>query len=350
MANITALIVARNSFISEGTELNVRKNGLKNLSAQMVLYCSSETHNSMQKAAEAIGLGSDAMRKIAVNDKYEIKIDQLEKAILKDKAQGLIPFCVVANCGSVNTGAIDDLNAIYDLCQKYNLWMHVDGAFGAAAKLTDEFSERLKIIEKADSLAFDFHKWFYVNYEVGCLLVRDAKKHRAAFATAANYLVTHERGLISGPDGMSNYGLELSRGFKALKIWMMFKEYGSSKFKKLIRQNIAQVHYLGDILRAEKKLELLNDPVLNVVCYRFNHFPSDHILSETEATYLDNLNKELLQRLQEQGIALPSATTLNNHYAIRVCITNHRTRKSDLEILAKESVRIGADILKENRI
>ena len=336
MVNITALIVARNSFANQ----EVRKKGLKNLSAQMVLYCSSETHSSMQKAAEALGFGSDAMRKISVNEKYQINISELEQKIIQDKENDLLPFCIVANCGSVNTGSIDDLKAIHALCKKYNLWMHVDGAFGAAAKITDEFSEELKIIEQADSVAFDFHKWFYVNYEVGCLLVKDAKKHRDAFTVAASYLVNHERGLLAGPDPVNNYGLELSRGFKALKIWMLFKEHGIEKYKRLVRQNIALAYYLADLVRGEKDLELMADPVLNIVCYRFKN---DKLSTEK----LNDFNKELLMRLQEHGIATPSCTTLQGHYVIRTCISNHRTKKSDLEILTRESVRIGKEILSE---
>jgi len=332
IANISGLIVARNSF------RDVKKVGLKNIEGQMRLYCSSQTHNSVQKGAEAIGLGADSIGKISVNEDYEIELDKLEEAITSDLEKGLLPFCVVANCGSVNTGAIDDLEGIYEICKKYNLWFHIDGAFGSVAKITDEFSERLKFIEKADSLAFDFHKWFYVNYEVGCLLVRDAKKHCDAFAVAASYLAKHDRGLMGGVDPITNYGMELSRGFKALKIWMMFKEHGINKFKTLVRQNIAQTHYLAELIEKEDGLELMSKPNLNIVNYRFNPGGLD-------VEKLNEINKELLFRLHEEGIAAPSSTILQGNYVIRACNTNHRTRKSDLEIMVKESARIAKEII-----
>ena len=335
MANITALIVARNSHAN----FDVRKKGLKNLDSQMVFYCSSETHACVQKAGEIMGIGSDGIRKVGVDKKRRIKIDELKKMICEDKKNGLIPFAIVGNAGIVNTGAIDDLDAIADICEEEKLWFHVDGAYGAAAKITDECGGDLKAIERSDSLAFDFHKWFYVNYEVGCLLVKDAKKHRNSFAITPNYLSAHERGLASGPESFNNYGMELSRGFKALKIWMSFKEHGIEKYKKQISQNINQASYLANLVKNEKDLELVSHEVLSIVCYRFKaNYPDEK---------LNSLNKELLIRLHEQKVATPSYTILDGIYAIRVSNTNHRTKKSDLEFLVKQSVRIGTEILQE---
>ena len=334
MANITGLVVARNSF----ENLNVRKNGLQKIAAPMVFYCSSETHACMQKAAEVMGLGTDGVRKVAVDANRKIRIDVLEEMIVSDRKNGLLPFAVVGNAGIVNTGAIDDLAQIAEICQRHKLWFHIDGAYGALAKITDEYSQELKAIELADSVAFDFHKWFYVNYEVGCLLVRDAKKHRAAFAIEPNYLLAHDRGLASGPDSFNNYGMELSRGFKALKIWMSLKEHGIEKYKKMIAQNIAQACYLADLVKGEKDLQLMSDATLSIVCYRFN-------AGNLDLEKLNALNKELVITLQERGIAAPSYTMLDGHYVIRVCNTNHRTKKNDLEVLVKESVKIGREIL-----
>jgi aromatic-L-amino-acid decarboxylase len=270
-------------------------------------------------------------------NQYQINIPELQQAIEKDLAAGLMPFCVVGNAGTVNTGAIDDLDAIAAICQKFKLWFHVDGAFGALAKLTDEYASALKAIELADSVAFDFHKWMYVNYEVGCLLVKDREKHRAAFALAPNYLTVHERGLAAGPESFNNYGLELSRGFKALKVWMSLKEHGMDKYRRLIRQNIAQCFYLGSLIEKEANLELMTPVSMNIVCYRFN--PGG--LSE-EA--LHSINKELLMQLQEKGIAAPSSTILQGKYVIRVANVNHRSRKEDFEVLVKASVQLGTEI------
>lgn len=304
----------------------------------MVFYCSSETHACMQKAAEAMGLGTDGVRKVPVDEAKKIRIDMLEKMIESDKAKNFIPFAIVGNAGTVNTGAIDDLQKISEICKKYNLWFHIDGAYGALAKITDEYAEKMRGIELADSIAFDFHKWFYVNYEVGCLLVRDAKKHRDSFAIEPNYLLAHERGLAAGPDSFNNFGMELSRGFKALKIWMSLKENGIEKYKNMIEQNIAQARYLAELVRSHEELELMADVQLSIVCYRFNF--GEHSTEELNA-----INKELLLRLQERGIAAPSYTMLGGNYVIRACITNHRTKKSDLELLVKKSVDIGREIL-----
>lgn len=330
MANITGLTVARN------THAAVRKMGLKAF-PQMVLYCSAETHSCNLKAAEVLGLGADAVRKIAVNEHYQINLTDLRQAIEKDLSEGLMPFCVVGNAGTVNTGAIDDLDAIAAICQEFNLWFHVDGAFGAMAKLTEAYAKPLKAIELADSVAFDFHKWMYVNYEVGCLLVKDREKHRAAFALAPNYLTVHERGLAAGPESFNNYGLELSRGFKALKVWMSLKEHGVDKYRRMIRQNIAQCFYLGSLIEKTADLELVAPVSLNIVCYRYN--PGG--LSEAE---LNILNKEILMQLQEKGIAAPSSTILHGKYVIRVANVNHRSRKEDFEMLVAATVRLGRAI------
>ncbi len=335
MANITGLIVARNSF----SDFNVRQNGLQKIAAPMVFYCSSETHACMQKAAEIMGLGTNGVRKVAVDQNHKIRIDLLKKMIADDKKNGLLPFAIVGNAGIVNTGAIDDLAALADICAIEKLWFHIDGAYGALAKITDEYSQELKAIECADSVAFDFHKWLYVNYEVGCLLVRDAKKHRDSFALEPNYLLAHDRGLASGPDSFNNFGMELSRGFKALKIWMSLKEHGIEKYQRMISQNIAQARYLAELVQNEQDLELMSNAALSVVCYRFK--------ARLDVKKLNELNKELLINLHEQAIAAPSYTMLESNYVIRVCIVNHRTKKKDLEVLVRESVRVGKEILKK---
>jgi glutamate/tyrosine decarboxylase-like PLP-dependent enzyme len=333
VANITALQVARNHFNTE-----IRSKGLRAMKGNMIVYASAETHNCMIKAVEVAGLGSDNYRKIPVDHQYRISIDALREMIRLDKEAGHLPFCIVGNAGTVNTGAIDPLTELAAIAKKEGMWFHIDGAFGAVPKLLPEFEDQLKAIEQADSLAFDFHKWFYVNYEVGCVLVRDATIHRNAFATPANYLAAHQRGLPAGPDPLSNYGMELSRSFKALKVWMSLKEHGVEKYRRLVRQNIQQAAYLAKLVTQEPKTELVADVPLNIVCFRFN--PGN--LSENE---LNIINKEILLRLQEKGIAAPSYTILNGKYVIRAAITNHRSRLEDFDVLVKETVRIGKELI-----
>jgi len=334
MANITGLVVARNHQLG-----NARQQGIAN-NSKPVMYCSAETHSCVVKAAEVMGIGTDGVRKIAVNDGYEMDIDALVKEIEKDIAEGHRPFCVVGNAGSVNTGAVDDLTALRGVCDKYKLWFHIDGAFGAFAKLLPAYKEKLKAIETADSVALDLHKWMYMPYEVGCALIKNADAHRAAFVSTPNYLLNHERGLAAGPDTIGNYGLELSRAFKALKVWMSIKEHGLEKYRALIQQNVDQAFYTGELVKQNPQLELLTPVAMNLVCYRFigNNIPEKR---------LNALNKEILMRLQEQGIASPSSTVLHGKYAIRLAIVNHRSRNEDFETLIKETVRIGQDVLRE---
>jgi len=335
VANITALIVARNTIIA-----NSKKAGVYAAEGKLTAYCSSETHNCVNKAAEVIGIGGEQLRKIPVNANYEIDVQALQQQIDWDKANGFVPFCIVGNAGTVNTGAIDPLDELLKIARKEKLWLHVDGAFGALAKLVPAYQERLKALEQVDSVAFDLHKWMYVQYEVGCVLFKDADAHRSAFANAVNYLTAHERGLAAGPETVSNYGMELSRGFKALKVWMSLKEHGIEKYAAMIGQNIDQAFYLGEQITQQRQLELLTPVTMNVVCYRYNPGGLDD-------EQLNALNKELLMRMQEAGVAAPSSTLLQGKYAIRAAITNHRTRRHHLDEMVAGTVAIGDKLMKE---
>jgi aromatic-L-amino-acid decarboxylase len=336
IANITGLIIARNTIVQ-----NAKNAGVYAANGKLTAYCSAETHNCLGKAAEVIGIGNEQLRKIPVNERYEIDIDALKSKIQEDKANGYIPFCLVGNAGTVNTGAIDPLDELLQIARDEKIWFHIDGAFGALAKLVPAYHDRLKAIEEADSVAFDLHKWMYVQYEVGCVLFKNAAAHRAAFATAVNYLTAHERGLAAGPETISNYGMELSRGFKALKVWMSLKEHGLDKYSAMIGQNIHQAFYLGEQIEKHSSLELMTPVTMNVVCYRYNP-------GGLEDDQLNVLNKELLMRMHELGVAAPSSTLLNGKYAIRVAITNHRTRRSHLEEMIAGTIEIGDTLMKEH--
>jgi glutamate/tyrosine decarboxylase-like PLP-dependent enzyme len=336
IANITALIVARNACCER-----IKKQGLWNLDAQLVMYCSTETHNCIFKAAEVIGIGADNIRKIPVNDQYEIDIDLLEMQIIEDKANGFIPFCIVGNAGTVNTGAVDPLHKLSDISKRESIWFHVDGAIGAVVNLVSEYKMILRGMDEADSIAFDLHKWLYINYEAGCVLIKNADTHKKTFIQQANYLSRHERGLAAGPESFSNYGLELSRSFKSLKVWMSIQEHGIEKYSRLIRQNIAQAFYMQERILHNEHLQLLTPVVLNIVCYRYNP-------GNLNNDQLNELNKEILMRMQEQGIAAPSYTILQNQYAIRLSITNHRTKAKDLDKVIAATIDIGEAILMES--
>ncbi|MCH8178106.1 MAG: amino acid decarboxylase, partial [Proteobacteria bacterium] len=239
--------------------------------------------------------------------------------------------------GTVNTGAIDDLNAIADLCRQYHVWFHVDGAIGAIAQMSETVKPLLTGIDRADSIALDLHKWMHIPFEAGCVLVRDEKAHRDTFALTPEYLEQATRGLAAGPDWFSEYGPQLSRSFRALKIWMTMKEHGTRKLGRMITKNVDQAQYLGRLIKKSEHLELIAPIGLDIVCYRYNPGNMDR-----EA--LNELNRELLMQLQEQGIAAPSYTTLDDVYCIRVAIANHRSRYEDFDVLVKETLRIGRSI------
>jgi aromatic-L-amino-acid/L-tryptophan decarboxylase len=336
VANLNALIVARNS-----VSTSIRSSGI-NGQKKMVVYASTETHSSIQKAAEIIGIGSDGVRKVKVNDKYEMDTVHLQELIEEDKKEGNIPFCIVANAGTVNTGAIDPLDKIFWICCKENLWMHVDGAFGALLKLLPEYDEQLDCLEFADSITFDLHKWMSIPYEAGMVLVKDADMHRKTFALQPDYISNNERGIAAGPELTSNFGFELSRNFKALKVWMSLKEHGIEKFARLIRQNITQAKHLTELIEQNEELELTAPTATNIVCFRFN--PQKNDLD------LDKLNKEILMRLQETGIAAPSYTRLNGNYCMRVANVNHRTITNDFDVLVNEIIKIGNQVVKEEEV
>lgn len=339
MANLVGLTVARNT--TAGFDL--RQQGVAAAPHKMVLYGSVEMHSSVQKAVELLGLGNEALRKIPVNAAFEIDITALEAAIAADKAAGYQPFCIVGNAATVNTAAIDDLRQLAAICQREGLWFHVDGAFGALAALSPRLRPLLAGMEQADSIAFDLHKWMYMPMEVGCVLVRREPDHRNTFSLTPSYLTHGQRGMQAGSIWFSDYGIQLTRSFRALKVWMSIKEHGTEKYARLIEQNVAQCQYLTALIKQQPQLELLAPTALNIVCYRF-------VAPNMSDEQLNALNHELLIELQEQGIAGPTSTILNGRFAIRVANVNHRSRRADFEVLVRQTLRIGRELLAQAEV
>jgi aromatic-L-amino-acid decarboxylase len=332
-ANIIGLTVARNA----KAEFDVRRKGLQRAPQRMMLYASREIHSSIQKAAELLGLGSEALCFLPVNDYYQIDLEKLEAAIRKDREGGSTPFCVVGAAGTTNTGSIDNLDALADICEQEKLWFHVDGAFGAWAALAPRARSKVVGIERADSLALDLHKWMYMPYEIGCIFVRNEEQHRKAFSLTPDYLAHGEGRLgLTGGDlpWFSDYGFQLSRGFRALKAWMSLKEHGSRKYARIIQQNIDQAFYLGELVKAAPELELSAPVSLNVVCFRY-------VASAMNNDALDELNKQIEIELQERGVAVLSGTVIRDKYVLRAANANHRSRREDFDVLVREVIRIG---------
>ena len=346
-ANLIALAVARNAKADE----DIRRRGLQGTDRMMTLYGSEEIHSSVPKAVELLGLGSDALRQIPANDRFQIDIKKLREAISKDRSQGHLPFCVIGAAGTINTGASDDLIALAELCEQEGLWFHVDGAFGAWAILAPSGKDQVSGIERADSLALDLHKWMYMPYEIGCVLVRSEQEHRNTFSLTPAYLAHGEGGSgLTGGDlpWFSDYGFQLSRGFRALKAWMSLKEHGIRKYGRLIEQNILQARYLADLVDAKSELELVRPVPLNVVCFRY--VGKNRERPERDETRLDELNREILTELQEGGIAVASGTTVRGLYYFHLAITNHRSRREDFDLFLEEVLRIGKELEHKNEL
>lgn len=336
-ANIIGLTVARNVMAG----VNVREDGVAAIPRPLRFYTSDQVHSCHQKAVEVLGLGNRALVRVPSDDACRIDLAALAKAIADDRAAGLQPACVIATAGTTNTGAIDDLPAIRDLCRREGLWFHVDGCIGALVKLAPRHRALVAGLEDADSLALDLHKWLHAPFEAGFALVRNRDQHLAAFALHAEYLEEKPRGIASG-EHLYNYSLQTSRGFRALKLWMLLKEHGTEKFGRLIGQNIDQARYFAQSVEAEPTMTLMAPVGLNIVCFR--HDPGG-----LDEAALRALNNEVMLRLQETGIAALSDTTVKGHHCLRMAICNHRTRYEDLDLVLREALRIAAEVMADTK-
>jgi len=317
MANLIAVVVARETALGNQADGCRAAAGAK----QLVAYASTEVHGCIRKAIEIAGFGSDALRLVPADHRHHMNLGALEDAIRRDRDAGLTPFLVVGIAGTANTGAIDDLAGLAVLCQREKIWFHVDGAFGALARLTPELAHLLDGMARADSVAFDFHKWGQVPYDAGVILVRDSAAHQRAFSLSADYLQRAQRGLAAGSPWPCDLGPDLSRGFRALKVWFTLKVYGTGALGQAISHNCQLARYLENRIADTPRLGLLAPVELNIVCFRYRSQEPDEV------------NGQIVVALQESGIVAPSATRVQGKVAIRAAIVNHRTSRAEIDAL-----------------
>ena len=325
MANLIGVLVARSAALGAG----VRDKGIAASGKRLTAYASAGAHGCIAQAMDLSGLGSDALRIIPMNDRFQMNVEALERAIAADRRIGHTPFLIAGTAGSVDVGAIDDLARLAHIAHRERIWLHVDGAYGALAMLAPEIAPRLAGIERADSIAFDFHKWGQVPYDAGFILVRDATLHQSAFTTPAAYLRRETRGMAGGFPWPCDLGPDLSRGFRALKTWFTIKVYGAEALGRVISGSCALARYMGQCIEAAPMLELLAPVSLNIVCFRYRCADADRV------------NADIVISLQESGVVAPSTTIVNGRLAIRAAIVNHRTNSSDIDALIRGAIAFG---------
>lgn len=313
------------------TSGNIRKKGFQNSDAPMVIYTSAQGHGCIQKAIEILGFGSEYLRKIPVDADYRMDLEALKAQIKADRDAGLKPVCVAASAGTVNTGAIDPLDAIADVCAAENLWFHVDGAYGGLGILAEQTDGLYKGIERADSLGIDPHKWMYMPVECGCAFVRDAQAMRDSFSLVPPYL----RDDAAMP-WFSEFTIQQTRGFKALKLWMVLQQIGVEGYRELISHDITMARALQAKVQSRDDFELISAGSLSITCFRY---------CPPGTTDADKLNKGLVEIVQRSGRAFLTSTELNGQTVLRACIVNFRTSEADLDELLNAIADAGQQVL-----
>jgi glutamate/tyrosine decarboxylase-like PLP-dependent enzyme len=344
MANLNALLIAHRA----KADVPVAQVGIRGTSAPMTIYASDQVHLSITKAADILGLGQDCVRLLPSDGRFCLDITALSSAIEQDKREGFKPFCVIGSAGTAATGAIDSLTEIGSIARDHDLWFHIDGAYGAPAAMVEDCRTMFAGLELADSISLDPHKWLYTPVDCGCLLFHDGATARKAFVTGADYIKVHE---LAETESFAfwDYGIELSRRFRALKVWLTLKYYGADRLMEAIRDDMAMAHYMAERVEAEPDLELLAPVQLSICCFRY--VPA-RLRAQIEATdsaqgrehfdlQLNRLNERIMHRVQRGGRAYLSNAMLRGQFALRACIINFRTTRADID-LTLETVREAA--------
>ncbi len=346
-ATLQALAVARDFAVRARNRGRVKRPRIHD---GMRLYVSDQGHMSVPKAAAILGLGRSAVQVVPANERYEMDLGALQDAIRKDRRAGRQPFCVVGNAGTVNTGAIDDLRGIATICRREKLWFHVDGAYGGFAAMSPVGRRRLRGMELADSIALDPHKWMFQPLDVGCVLIRNRQNALRTFGRSGDYAR-----VIGGAPGEEfaffEHGIELSRRFRALKIWIAFKCYGVDTLSACIEKNLRMAQELKRLVESHPDLDLMAPVELSIVCFRYVPARIRGLLENANRStqtrceaLLNDINRSLMIKLQREGVAYVSNALLDGRFVLRPCILSYRTELADLQILVREVVRLGKEI------
>lgn len=315
VANLTGLVLAREACLGD-----MRRDG--------VIYTSELAHSAIDRGARILGFRGDQVRKLPVDGRFGLDVDQLRAAVASDTAAGRTPFCVVANAGDTSTGSVDPLPEIADLCGEFGLWLHVDAAYGGFAVLDPRGKRLLAGVERVDSVALDPHKWLYTPYEAGCILARDSSDLYEAFHVLPDYLVDVAGG--SRNVNMCDHGITLSRSARALKVWFTLKHFGVARFRAVIGRTMDLARHAQELLETTAGMEVVSPAVLGIVSFRY--LPQDRsgdIVKREEV--IERVNEEIRRRVWDSGRAMITSTRLRGRYVLRLCVLNHNTLRSDVE-------------------
>ena len=332
MANLVALAAAREAKLP-GT----RRRGVRAAARQPAVYASTEAHSCIRRAVELLGLGTDALRLVPVDGEYRMDVTALRGMLAADRAAGLEPICVVASAGTVNTGVVDAIAEVADAAQEHGCWFHVDGAYGAVGAALPELAGRYRGMDRADSVAMDPHKWLYVPYEAGATLVRDPASLRVMFAHRAEYLALEEESYLEGPVWISDLGPQLTREFRALKVWAVMQAVGLEQYRALWRSDIAVAREIVRLAGRHPRLEVLGPSDLSCFCVRYLPERGD----------ANAFNRALLDRIHRDGRMFISGTTLDGKFVLRGCVTNFRSTLADAKVCVETIAELAGQVEKE---
>jgi glutamate/tyrosine decarboxylase-like PLP-dependent enzyme len=326
MANLTALAAARRA-------------RLDNRSDGAVIYFSDQTHNSIEKALRVLGFEREQIRALPSDDDFRLPVESLRRAVAEDRADGKVPFCVIANAGTTNTGAVDPLDQLADLCERENLWLHADGAYGAAACLSERGRKLLAGIERADSLSLDPHKWLFQPFEIGCVITRDARLLKKTFHTMAEYLEDTKRA-EEEEINYYDYGVQLTRSFRALKLWLSLKTFGAAAFRDAINRGFEMAEFAESLLRHSDCWRIISPATFGIVTFRY-------VAEGCSESEINEIHRRMVEAMSEDGFAFANSTSLRGQTVMRLCTINPRTTEEDIRATIRHLERFGRE-LQEN--